>query len=294
MRKVLLLSVAGVVACGTEPTPPPPPFAGKIVFSSDRATLDGAPVLYAMNPDGSDIQRIPIPLPSALGQADISPDGGRVVINQGFAIYTVRGDGTDLRLVVPAGSGAAKPTWSPDGQRIAYNALLAGVNDLWIVDASGGQQTNLTRTPDYTEFAASWSPDGARLVYERRPMAGGTPYQLWTIGHDGTGAQQITTDSENDAMNAAFSPDGSWIAYAWGPGYSTDLRLIRPNGTESHSIFHTLDGSPVDDPSWASDGRSLVFSYGLGIATIHVDGSGFRVVADSGFNSEPDWGPAIP
>jgi TolB protein len=291
MRRLLMLGMASLVACGTEPTSPPPPFAGKIVFQSDRNSSDGAQVLYAMNPDGSDVQLISIPLPPAYGQADISPDGERLAFSRD-GIYTMGGAGTGLEHLVP--SDGVKPAWSPDGGQIVYSANELGTNDIWVMDQFGNQRTNLTNTPEFTEFAANWSPDGTMLVYERRSTVGGTPYQLWTIGRDGTEARQVTADSENDAFNPAFSPDGSWIVYAWGPGYTTDLRLVRPDGTGDHSIFHTLDGSTVDEPSWAPDGRSIVFTYGFEIATIHTDGTNLQVLTESAINSDPDWGPAPP
>jgi hypothetical protein len=51
----LLYGATLLAACGTEPSSPPPPFVGKIVFASDRARLDGKPLLYSMNVDGTGI-----------------------------------------------------------------------------------------------------------------------------------------------------------------------------------------------------------------------------------------------
>jgi TolB protein len=279
--------------CGTEPSPPPPPLAGKIVFQSDRATLDGIPVLYMMNPDGTDVQQIPVPLPPAVGSADISRDGNELAFNHGFVLYTVRGDGTDLRPVVPAGRGASQPAWSPDGQRIAYGAAPSGVQDIWTVDRLGTQEKDLTATLDYSEFAPDWSPDGTMLVYDRYPVDLSTRAQLWTIKADGSDPRLLLADPENDLLNPAFSPDGSWIAYVRGPGYFTEVRAIHPDGTDDHPILQTDGDIAVYNPAWSPDGQSLVFSYGLNIATIHADGTGLRVLTDSAQNFDPDWGPAI-
>jgi Tol biopolymer transport system component len=282
-----------LTACGTEPAPPPPPFAGKIVFSSDRATMDGAPVLYTMNPDGSDIRRIPIPLPSALGQADVSPDGERVAFTRD-GIYTVGGNGTDLQH--PLLSGGGTPAWSPDGTHLAcnYTSNGGGTYALWVMDRFGGRKTNLTQTPDYFEFAPTWSPDGALLGYSRQPVDLSTRAQLWVVSFDGSDSHLVVADPVNDALDPAWSPDGIWIAYASGPGVLTNLRSVHPDGTDDHSILQTPDSLAVAGPSWSPDGQSLVFSYGLGIATIHADGTGLQVLTDSAFNADPDWGPALP
>jgi Tol biopolymer transport system component len=277
--------------CGTEPSPPPPPFVGRIVFSSNRADLNGPLQLFAMDTDGTDVQVVPLSLVG--GQADINPDGDHIVLNVGFALYTVRGDGTDLRLIVPAGHGATKPAWSPDGQRLAYIALSSSVDDIWTVDPFGNQQVNLTATPDHSEFAPDWSPDGTMLVYDRYPVDLSTRAQLWTIKADGSDPQPLLADPENDLLNPVFSPDGTWIAYIRGPGYFTELRAVRADGTDDHAILQTDDNIAVDNPAWSPDGQSLVFSYGLNIATIHADGTGLRVLTDSAQNFDPDWGPAI-
>lgn len=294
MRQLLLLlGVTGFAACGTEPEPPPPPLAGKIVFSSDRANSDGFLQLYAMSPDGSAVQMVPLALSGGAAQADISPDGERLAFDKGFALYTVRGDGADLRLVVPPGKGASKPAWSPDGKRLAFAAQQDGLLDIWVTDQFGNVQTNLTRTADYVEGAPAWSPDGQTLVYTRYPVDLAARSQLWTINADGSEPRLFVAASD-DALNPAYSPDGNWIAYEGGPGYATNIWLVHPDGTGNHSIFAVDDTTAVHDPAWSPDGERIAFSLGLNIATIRADGSDLQVLTDSAINFDPDWGPAPP
>src|SRR5215204_1968053 len=38
-------------------------------------------------------------------------------------------------------------------------------DDLWVMDADGTNQTNLTNTPDTNEGQPAWSPDGTKIAF---------------------------------------------------------------------------------------------------------------------------------
>ncbi len=56
--------------------------------------------------------------------------------------------------------GATEPTWSPDGERLAFSLF----GSIWTSDASGGAATRLTTSAGFHDHPA-WSPDGASIVY---------------------------------------------------------------------------------------------------------------------------------
>ena len=79
------------------------------------------------------------------------------------------------------------PDWSPDGTRIAYGAD----DDIWVMDADGSGQDNLTKTPD-VEFGTAFSPDGTRIAFigSGGLVAPGQRY-VQTINADGSGRQVV-------------------------------------------------------------------------------------------------------
>jgi Tol biopolymer transport system component len=68
--------------------------------------------------------------------------------------------GQETQLTFDATFKDQTPDWSPDGAHIAY----AADDDIWLMDANGSGQTNLTHSPD-VEFGAAYSPDGTRLAF---------------------------------------------------------------------------------------------------------------------------------
>ena len=56
------------------------------------------------------------------------------------------------------------PTWSPDGQRIAFSGLVGGLNDLFVYDLSSDSLKRLTSDP-FAELDPAWSPDGRQLAF---------------------------------------------------------------------------------------------------------------------------------
>ena len=103
----------------------------------------------------------------------------------------------------------------------------------------------------------------------------------------------MTADSSVQALRPTYSLDGAWIAYVAGSGSVPDLRLMRPDGSENHLIYRSASSANLFDPSWSPDGQWIAFTSGLGIAVIHPDGTGFKMLVDSAFNENPAWGPAL-
>jgi Tol biopolymer transport system component len=52
----------------------------------------------------------------------------------------------------------AQPTWSPDGNSIAFRSTRSGDEDIWIMGADGNNPVNLTKTPNSNEERPAWLP----------------------------------------------------------------------------------------------------------------------------------------
>jgi serine/threonine protein kinase/Tol biopolymer transport system component len=90
--------------------------------------------------------------------------------------------------------------WAPDGRLIYTSGDGVG---LWTMDASGGNQKELTSSGTHPTAAA----DGRYVVFRSlQPTAG-----LWRIDADGGNLRQLTTGSRDSSPSC--SPDGKWIVY---------------------------------------------------------------------------------
>ena len=98
--------------------------------------------------------------------AEWSPGGQAIVFSrwvkgQVASIYTMRPDGTHLKLIA-AVAGAQDPQWSPDGREIAFQAN----NGIYTVKADGTQVTQIAAAGGLAGEPA-WSPDGTKLLYTK-------------------------------------------------------------------------------------------------------------------------------
>jgi Tol biopolymer transport system component len=142
-----------------------------------------------------------------------SPDGKTIAFT-GFkrggliaAIYLMDADGKNIRLLTPPELQAVQPQWSPDGQRLVFQAHnsqgggeIHGFNEeIWTISADGSGATRVTNNnkglPVYLQTphdsVPSWSPEGDQIVFERD----NGPYTLssvYIVGIDGSGERALT------------------------------------------------------------------------------------------------------
>ena len=119
-------------------------------------------------------------------------------------------DGSGVRRLTAHSGVVRNPAFSPDGRLIAFSAQYDGNTDVYVVPVEGGIPRRLTWHPG-PDLVQAFTPDGsavlftsAREVYTRRYT------QLFTVPLDGGMPERLPIPF---AAKAAFSPDGSRIAY---------------------------------------------------------------------------------
>jgi Tol biopolymer transport system component len=177
------------------------------------------------------------------------------------ALVTVVSDITSNIWLVPNGewsngrqltstksNGIGSTTLMNDG-RIIYESRAGGNSDLWIMDADGRNQKQLTDDA-YNERFALATPDGRHVVFgSARP---GT--QLWRMDIDGSNAKLLT---DSPGLNATISPDGKWVAYTtFGPG-GFSIWKVSIDGGEPVQITNEYSLAPVISP----DGKLIACYY---------------------------------
>jgi dipeptidyl aminopeptidase/acylaminoacyl peptidase len=206
-------------------------------------------------------------------------------------IYTIAPDDRTPRLLR---AGAHRPTWSPDGTRIAFEGGIGEEQAIWVMQADGSNATRLT-PPQLSPQLPAWAPDGGRIVF----MSAG---DLYTIDTDGRNLQSLTSTPEYE-IDPTWSPDGRTIVfYRHGRPFG-GLYAINVDGTNERQLTPTRALPEPQDwvsnsrPDWAPDGRSIVYhqhEYSNGahssrLMLMQADGSNPRPLVSGG--DMPVWAP---
>jgi Tol biopolymer transport system component/DNA-binding winged helix-turn-helix (wHTH) protein len=145
----------------------------------------------------------------------ISSDTGIVAVEQGtghFNIWTAPlSDPRNLSRLTfgnVAADGYDGIAFMPDG-RIVYSATRSGSVDLWMMNADGSGQTQLTANAGNWNARPRVTRDGRFIVFSSTRTG---ISQLWRMDADGGNPKQLT-DSTDPAFRASISPDGNSIYY---------------------------------------------------------------------------------
>ena len=97
------------------------------------------------------------------------------------------------------------PTWSPDGQRVAYQSSDLGHQtenefDIWVAQVGSGEPINLTKNSGVDDRRPSWSPDGREIAFFSNRDGGWGVYAMPAIGGS---ARKLLT------LPASFTPASS-------------------------------------------------------------------------------------
>ena len=116
------------------------PNGHQIAFHSNR---DGNFEIYVMNADGSNVTRL-TDYAGVDQYPDWSPDGKEIVFRRDIDIYAIDLTDGSVRRLTQAPVLNQMPAWSPNGKRLAFMSLREGYCAVFVMNADGSEQTNLT------------------------------------------------------------------------------------------------------------------------------------------------------
>lgn len=172
------------------------PDGTRIAYHSTPGPSD----IYAMNPDGTGVQRLTF---DGLSADPIwSPDGRQIAFQHVGAIGIMHADGSALHVdTMPV--AASTLFWSPDGKQIAFAAFTPDSRE-WLVNADGSNPGPICYAFGCAGSEFDWPPwslDESHLVLQN-----GGGIQI-------VRAQDSTATVIAGAITPRWSPDGSVIAF---------------------------------------------------------------------------------
>ncbi len=205
---------------------------------------------------------------------DVSHDGSQIAFDLLGDIYVMPVAGGEAKSIVQGIAWDMQPRFSPDGRFIAFTSDRGGGDNIWIVDSTGGEPSQVSKETFRLLNSPAWSPDGEFIVARkhftsRRSLGAG---EMWLFHRSGGDGLQMTEkpNEQKDVGEPAFSPCGRYLYYSQDvtPGntfeYNKDVngeiyaiqRLDRHTG-ETDRIIRGPGGAIRPTPS--PDGRTIAF-----------------------------------
>jgi TolB protein len=183
------------------------------------------------------------------------------------------------------------PRFSPDGNKIVMTLEQNGNSDIYAMDLRTRSVSRLTSDPAI-DTSPCYSPDGSQIAFESDR---GGSQQVYVMSADGSNVHRISFGGGKNGT-PVWSPRGDLVAFTKQEGGTFRIGVMRPDGSGERIV---TDGWEDEGPTWAPNGRVLMFSrtlrggHGSQIWSVDVTGRNERRVQTPGDASDPAWSPLI-
>jgi TolB protein len=276
--------------------------ASRIVAT--RQNGGGSYDLLIMDSDGFGLRRI-AGAGTQLYSPVWSPDGRRIL----YALNTDRGwqlierdvQSGSQRTISPGGRQLLTPTYAPDGRRIALSIWRDDGAELFEYDIA--QQCclrKLTGTGRTISMNPAYSSDGGRIAFMSDRIGRPAVYVMNADGSSETMLSPFVPGQGSDYSSPSWGPNGNRVAFhgVWNRQMRGSYQiLIADAGRPGAQIEQITARGNNEDPSWAPDGRHIVYTSvgdgAPGLYVIDVETKARRLLAPGGNLRMAEWSPPL-
>ncbi len=271
--------------------------ATRIVFRR-KGPGDGSDI-WMVDADGENLRRLTRDSSIVYSPA-LSPDGDHLLyvsyISGGPVVYEKNLATGAVRTISSEEGLNVTPVYSPDGKHILYAKTVGDHTELFEVQRQPlccGRRVTYTKVGE--TLNADYAPDGRRIAITSSPLGLPHVYVTPLDREEPTIVSRYVYGERGYATSPDWSPTGDRIAYQTWVENSFQIVTVNPDGADRRVM--TSRGSN-EDPSFAPDGRHLVFSTagkdGRGLLILDTVSGRVRRLTWGQVDHLPHWSAPVP
>jgi len=202
---------------------------------------------------------------------DVSPDGETIVFDLLGDIFSMAASGGEAKLIHGGPAMQVTPTFSANGQRIAFLSDASGSDNVWTSNADGSDLQQITSETTDVLASPDWDPNGNFIAAAKRPDAfpqiRSSEIRLFHL-KGGNGQLLVSTPkSKRDVHEAEFSDDGRFLYYTervsnpsiFADGNHKNFAVKQLNLSSGKSVEIARGFGSAMTPQASPDGARLAF-----------------------------------
>jgi len=208
--------------------------------------------------------------------------------SQRYRLMVSDADGYNPRTVAESSEPLMSPSWSPDGQNLAYVSFEGKASAIYVQRLATGERRRVSARAGINGSPA-YSPDGTRLALT---LSRGSNLDIYVLD---LATQALTRITSNDAIDteAAWTPDGKSLYFTSDRAGNPQIyrvKLAAPSEVERVTYTNGYNARPRVSP----DGKSLAMvtqDRGYRIGLMDLGNRTLRMLTNGRQDESPSFAP---